>query len=128
MTIAMKSKIALATFALSLCMAIPATATDKPAEAKAAEKPAEATAPAAAGDAISVAITEAKAAKKKAASVGGEWRDIGKFIKKAEEAAKGGETKKALKLAKKAKFQSDAGIKQAKNQEELAKEFPDYLK
>jgi glyoxylate carboligase len=82
----------------------------------------------AADDAVATAITEAKAAQKEAAAVGGEWKHVGKFIKKAEAAAKGGDTKKALKLAKKAKFQSEAGIKQSKNQEELAKEFPDYLK
>jgi glyoxylate carboligase len=109
MMITMKSKIALAaTLALGLLVATPmVTAAD---------------------DAVATAITEAKAAQKKAASVGGEWKGVGKFIKKAEAAAKGGDAKKALKLAKKAKFQSEAGYKQAKNQEELAKEFPDYLK
>ena len=69
---------------------------------------------------------EAKAAKKKAASVGGEWRDIGKFLKKAEEAAGKEDYATAIKLAKKAKFQSEAGYEQAMAQQTLV--MPSYLK
>lgn len=106
MAIAMKSKMVLAAFAFGLSASMPVMAADDPA----------------------AAIAAAKEAQKKAASIGGEWRDIGKFLKKAEEAAKGGDTKKALKLAKKAKFQAEAGYKQAEHQAEAAKDFPDYLK
>ena len=47
------------------------------------------------------AIKAAKAAQKEASSLGFEWRDMGKTIKKAEEAAKEGNDKKAIKLANK---------------------------
>ncbi len=47
------------------------------------------------------AIKAAKAAKKEASSLGFEWRDMGKTIKKAEAAAKAGKDKKAIKLANK---------------------------
>ena len=46
------------------------------------------------------AIKAAKAAQKEASSLGFEWRDTGKTIKKAEKAAKAGDEKKAIKLAK----------------------------
>ncbi|WP_131905353.1 hypothetical protein [Cocleimonas flava] len=45
------------------------------------------------------AIKQAKAAQKEAASLGFEWRDTGKIIKKAEAAAKEGKDKKAIELA-----------------------------
>jgi len=47
------------------------------------------------------AIKAAKAAQKEASSLGFEWRDMGKTIKKAEAAAKAGKDKKAIKLANK---------------------------
>ena len=43
-------------------------------------------------------IKAAKAAQKEAASLGFEWRDTGKIIKKAEAAAKDGKNKKAIDL------------------------------
>ena len=55
---------------------------------------------------------EAVKARKKAASVGFEWRDIGKFLKKAKAAAKKGDYGKAIKLAKKAKVQAELGYQQ----------------
>lgn len=55
---------------------------------------------------------EAVAARKKAASVGFEWRDIGKFLKKAKAAAKKGDYDKAIKLARKAKAQGELGYQQ----------------
>ncbi|MDQ7015980.1 MAG: SoxXA-binding protein [Gammaproteobacteria bacterium] len=76
--------------------------------------------------ALKKAVAEATAAKKKAASVGGEWRDIGKFLKKAKKAAKKGKMKKAMKLAKKAKWQAEAGYKQVMAQKTV--ELPSYLK
>lgn len=58
-------------------------------------------------------IKQAKAAVKKAASAGGEWRDSGKFIKKAEAAFKAGKKDEAMKLAKKAKREGEMGYAQA---------------
>ncbi len=55
------------------------------------------------------AISHANAARKKAASVGGEWRDIKKILKKAKKA--GGS--KCLKLANKARRQGELGYAQA---------------
>ena len=67
---------------------------------------------------VAAAIKDAEAAIKKSKSVGGEWRDAaGKLRKKAKAAAAKGDDKKALKLAKKAKFQGDMGYQQAKEQE-----------
>ncbi|GAA0417964.1 hypothetical protein GCM10009133_27930 [Cocleimonas flava] len=63
------------------------------------------------------AIDAAKKAQKEAAAVGMEWRDMGKTIKKAEEAAKDGKEKKAIKLANIVVMQSKESLKQA----ELAK-------
>jgi len=61
-------------------------------------------------------VKEAKAAIQKAKSVGGEWRDSKKFLKKAAKAAKAGKMEKALKLAKKAKFEGEMGYKQAESE------------
>ncbi len=74
------------------------------------------TAPAMAGGATD-AIKAAKDAQKEAKSIGFEWRDMGKMIKKAEELAKDGKEKKAIKLANKVAGQLDIIKKQA----ELAK-------
>ncbi len=72
--------------------------------------------PAMAGGAAD-AIKAAKDAQKEAKSTGFEWRDMGKMIKKAEELAKDGKEKKAIKLANKVAGQLDLIKKQA----ELAK-------
>jgi len=65
-------------------------------------------------------IKEAKASVKKAASVGGEWRDSGKFIKKAEAAFKAGKKDEAMALAKKAKREGEMGYAQAMAQKDKA--------
>lgn len=65
------------------------------------------------------AIAAAAAACKKAASVGGEWRDSGKFIKQAKEALKEGDEAKAIKLANKARQQCELGYEQALREKEL---------
>ncbi len=70
-------------------------------------------------------LAAAKAARKKAASVDGEWRDIGKILKKAEAAAKKGDYKKAIELAEFAKFQGDMGYQQAIGQKGIGN--PDYF-
>jgi len=72
------------------------------------------------------AIAAAEKAKKKAASISGEWRDTGKFIKKAKGALKKGDFKKAIKLAKKAAHEGKMGYEQAHAQQQLR--MPAYLK
>lgn len=76
--------------------------------------------------AASAAIAQAEAARKKAASVNGEWRDTGKFIKQAEAAAKAGDYSKAIKLANKAEAEGRLGYEQQVSQSELR--IPSYLK
>lgn len=70
-------------------------------------------------------IAAAEAARKKAASVGGEWRDTGKMIKKAEAAMKAGELDKAVKLATTAEKQGELGYIQATA--EASAGFPSYM-
>lgn len=72
------------------------------------------------------AIADAKAMTKEANSAGGEWRDTGKIIKKAEAAAKDGDYDKAVKLADTAKFQSETGLAQAESQKGVGN--PGFLK
>lgn len=69
------------------------------------------------------ALAAAKAATKKANAVGYEWRDTGKIMKEAEEAAKAGDMKKAMKLANKAKTQSELAQKQAEEQKNAKPRF-----
>jgi len=67
---------------------------------------------------VNAAISAAEAAVKKADSIDGLWRDTSsKFLKDAQAAAAKGDDAKALKLAKKAKFQAEMGYQQAKSQE-----------
>jgi hypothetical protein len=75
--------------------------------------------------AYEMAKANATAAQKKAASVGGEWRDTGKMMKEAEEAAKAGDYAKAKALADKATFQYQAGYEQAQSQKNVGN--PRYL-
>ena len=72
------------------------------------------------------AIEKAEAAKKKAASVKGEWRDTGKIIKKAKAAAKKGDYGKAIKLAHTAYRQGELGHQQAVEQKNAG--FPSYMR
>ena len=94
---------------------------------KAADKPA-AKSSKSSGDkaAAESAIAAAESARKKAASVDGEWRDTGKMIKKAQAALKAGDSAKAIKLAKKAEKQGKLGYEQAHAQQTL--NMPSYLK
>ena len=71
----------------------------------------------------SLALKAAKAARKKAASVGGEWRDIGKIIKKAEKLAENGNTAEAVKWANKARQQGIWGYEQAMAQKTAGPRF-----
>jgi len=71
------------------------------------------TPPASAGpSASSVAIANAKAAMKKASSLGYLWRDTGKILKKAEAAAAKGDEDAAVKLANEARTQAEMAVKQ----------------
>jgi len=71
------------------------------------------------------ALAEARAELKKAASMGGEWRDTGKHLKKAEALAAKGDYAAAMKLVAQAKFEAMAGQKQAAGQAGVGN--PDYL-
>ena len=62
------------------------------------------------------AIAAAKDARKQAKSVGGEWRDTGKMIKKAEALLKAGKTEEATKMAEAAEAQGMLGYMQATSQ------------
>ena len=87
-----------------------------------------ATAPAAAGsdqEAYEAALAAAKAEIKKANAVGGEWRDTGKILKKAEKAAAEGNYGDATKMAEKARFQAVKGQEQAESQVNVGN--PAYL-
>lgn len=71
------------------------------------------------------AIAAAEAARKKASSVKGEWRDTGKFIKEAEALAKSGDFAGAIALADKARQQGELGYAQA--MKEKGATFPSYM-
>lgn len=62
------------------------------------------------------AIADAKEAQKQANSVGGEWRDTKKMIKKAEKLLKEGKAEAAEKLAREAEAQGMLGYMQAVSQ------------
>ncbi len=72
------------------------------------------------------ALADAKAAQKKAASVDGEWRDLGKLIKDGEAAAAKGDYAAAVEDLATAKFQGEAGYTQAMSQKSAGN--PAYLK
>jgi outer membrane biosynthesis protein TonB len=72
------------------------------------------------------AIAAAELARKRAASIGGEWRDTGSIIKEAEQAAASGRYADAVKLADQAKRQGDLGYEQAIHGKNAG--FPSYMK
>ncbi len=67
-------------------------------------------------NAAQTAIEKADTSRKHAASIGGEWRDTGKLIKKAKTALKAGNFDKAIQLARKAERQGSYGYEQAISQ------------
>ena len=71
------------------------------------------------------ALAAAKAEIGKASAMGGEWRDTGKVLKKAEKAAAEGNYGTATKLADKARFQAIKGQEQAASQVNVGN--PAYL-
>lgn len=70
-------------------------------------------------------IAAAEAAREKAASVGGEWRDIGDMLKSARTLAGAGEFDQAIEAASAAKFQAERGYEQAMAEKDAG--FPDYM-
>ncbi len=87
------------------------------ADAPAKAETAVAAAPSGSGQAgYDAAVAAAKAEIKKASSAGGEWRDTGKLMKKADKAASKGDFDKAIKLADKARVQAVLGQEQAASQ------------
>ena len=85
-----------------------------------------ATTPPATADGYKEAAAAAKAAIKKAASAGGEWRDSGKILKKAAAADKKKDYAKAIKLAAQAQSQGEMGYTQA--MAERGAQPPSYLR
>jgi hypothetical protein len=75
---------------------------------------------------VEKAIAAAELARKRAASAGGEWRDIGSIIKKAKAAAASGHYADAVRLADQARRQGDLGYEQAMHQQKA--DFPPYMK
>jgi hypothetical protein len=71
------------------------------------------------------AIAAAEAARKKASSVRGEWRDTGKLIKEAQDLAKSGDFAAAIALADKARRQGEMGYEQAIREQGAT--FPTYV-
>lgn len=69
------------------------------------------------------AIAAAEAARKAAAKMGHEWRDTGKILKKAKQAAKAMDFVKAAKLAKKARLQGEMAQAQATAQQNAGPRF-----
>jgi hypothetical protein len=70
-------------------------------------------------------IAAAEEARKKADSVGGEWRDTASMIKNARTLAGAGEYDKAIEAASAAKFQAERGYEQAIAEKDAG--FPDYM-
>lgn len=70
-------------------------------------------------------IDAAEAARKEASSVGGEWRDTGKMIKKAKALLEKGDFVAAAKMANTAAKQGHLGYEQAVSQQDL--KMPSYL-
>ncbi|MCG6861399.1 MAG: hypothetical protein LJE70_09030 [Chromatiaceae bacterium] len=75
---------------------------------------------------VKKAIAAADTARKKAASVGGEWRDTGKLIDNAQKLAEEGKLDEALELANKAMRQGELGYEQAMSQKDAT--MPEYMK
>lgn len=72
---------------------------------------------------VKAAIEAAQASNKAAAEAGFEWRDSGKEIKGAIEAANEGDNDKAMKLANKVKMAGEEGLKQAEKAKNAGPRF-----
>lgn len=71
-------------------------------------------------------IEAAEAAREKAASVGGEWRDVGDMIKSAKTFLGAGEYDQAIQAASAARFQSQRGYEQALAEQDA--DMPTYMR
>ena len=71
------------------------------------------------------AVAAAEAARKKADSVGGEWRDTAQMIKDAGDLVKAGQFDAAVKLANQARRQGELGYDQAIGEQTAG--FPSYM-
>ncbi len=74
------------------------------------------------------AYQAADRARKKAASLGHEWRHTRKLLKRAKAAAKKGDYDKAVRLANQARFEGDAAADQAMSQADLWRDAVPKLK
>ncbi|MCB1864149.1 MAG: hypothetical protein KDG50_01865 [Chromatiales bacterium] len=74
------------------------------------------------------AKASAETAQKAASTAGGEWRDISKFLKEADEAAAKGDFDSAVKLANKAQKQAELGKAQADSESVRDNSRPSYLR
>jgi hypothetical protein len=121
----LRSRCGIATFVLIVMFISACTATGEPKpETSARTVATEAkTAPVATKESYEMAMAAARDAQMRADSVGGEWRDVQKFLKQAELTAENGDYAKAIKLADKAKFQSEMGYKQAIDQMKAGPRF-----
>ena len=121
----LSSRCGIATFMLIVMFTSACTATgdSKPQTPAVTVAAATKPAPAATKGSYEAAMAAAKDAQIKADSVGGEWRDVQKFIKQAELAAENGDYAKAIKLANKAKFQCEMGYKQSIDQMKASPRF-----
>ncbi len=68
---------------------------------------------AATADDVNKLLADAEKNRKQAASLGFEWRDTGKIMKKAKKQLAAGDVEGAMKSAEYARFQGEAAIKQA---------------
>ncbi len=75
---------------------------------------------------VDALVKVAKANQKKAASVGGEWRDIGKMLKKVKKLRANGQCEQAIKVLHTAIEHGEMGYKQAIAQKQL--KMPKYFK
>jgi hypothetical protein len=75
---------------------------------------------------VDAAIHQAEAAREKAASVDGEWRDTAELIHEAQAAVKRGQHAEALRLAEQAMHQGELGYAQAISQK--GADFPAYMR
>ena len=111
----------------------PVPATYPPQRAVAAPAPSRTPAAASAAPAVNrfsiaeaeAAVAAAEAARKKADSVGGEWRDTAQMIKDAGDLVKAGQFDAAVKLANQARRQGELGYDQAIGEQTAG--FPSYM-
>ena len=75
---------------------------------------------------VNALIVKAEKTRKKAASVGGEWRDTAKHIKQAKQYQKEGRCEKAIKVIKKAIREGEMGYQQEIKQKDSY--MPGYFK